>query len=493
MDQLRTIFAWLKQQHFWVLTALVAVIALGSWWSAAGSLSAQYEANKNKIETEFTSLASLRGNPFHPNDIINENQDAETKKQAESVAAIWQKLYDRQREHVLEWPAALSQAFRDHVEKLQFGADIPPHLRQNYQDYVERHFPKLPEKIGARVLREGESSPYGGGGMMSRGPYRGEGGAMPMTPDQLEEDENDYICEWQDQGHVRDELNFPQRPSALRIWWTQENLWVYHTLLDVIRNTNEAAGATRMSNAAVRTIYSLEVGRPAAQGSRTPNRIYKVPVAAAPAGEGDPFGGGMPGEPGMEGGEVGLEMGRDMSFGPDGSGSGPMSPEQEAASLMSRRYLGDDGKPIPAGGAAAGGDVADPSAAAPPVDLSAFGKEYKRLPVRMVLQMDQHWLPQLISQCASQALQVEVQELRINPADGGGMESGGFGGSMPGGYRDGGGMGGSMFPDRSGLLIFPPQPNIVHVVVQGIIYIFTKPDPSVLETTGEPATPVAAL
>ena len=70
------------------------------------------------------------------------------------------------------------------------------------------------------------------------------------------------------------------------------------------------------------------------------------------------------------------------------------------------------------------------------------------------------------------------------------MEGGGFGG-MSGGYREGmgmGGMGGSMFPDRTGLLTFPPQPNIVRVVVQGVIYIFKKPDPSVLETT--PAEPL---
>src|SRR3990172_176886 len=109
MDQLRTMLAWLKKHHFWVLTALVAVIGLGSWWSAAGSLSAQYKANESKIKTEFTSLSTLQGNPFHPNGTINEKQAAEIKKLAESVGVVWQQLYDRQREHVLEWPTALSQ------------------------------------------------------------------------------------------------------------------------------------------------------------------------------------------------------------------------------------------------------------------------------------------------------------------------------------------------------------------------------------------------
>jgi hypothetical protein len=495
MDQLRTILAWLKQQHFWVLTALVALIGLVSWWSAAGNLSKQFEANKSKITAEFNNLSSLQNNPFHPNQTINEMQAAENKKLAESVNVVWDRLYERQREVVLKWPSQLSPAFREHVEKLPFGADIPTHLRQNYQDYVDRHFPRLPEKIGARPLREGEMGQFGGGErMMSRGTFRGEGGpGMPMAG---QEDEGDYIVEWLDQAHVREELDFPQTPSHLRIWWTQENLWVYHTLLDIIRNTNESAGATRMSNAAVRTIYSLEVGRSAAQGSRTKDRIYKVQAAASPMGEGM-----MGPEFGPESGGIGGEdrsMALEMPFQPGrfGDSRAPMSPEQEAANLLSHRYLGEDGKPIPAGGAGggdAGGEFADPTAPAPPVDLSSFGREYKRLPIRMVLQMDQRWLPELISECASQPLQVEVQEVRINPPDGGGLEGGGRG--FGGGFRgyEGGGMGGSLFPDRGGLLTFPQQPQMVDVVVQGMIYIFHKPDPSVLQTTEEGEPPLADM
>jgi hypothetical protein len=181
-----------------------------------------------------------------------------------------------------------------------------------------------------------------------------------------------------------------------------------------------------------------------------------------------------------------------MGFQPGmiGDSRTPMTPEQEAAYLLSHRYLGDDLKPIPAGGmgGGGGGEFADPAAPAAPVDLSAFGKEYKRLPVRMVLEMDQRWLPELISQCASQPLQVEVQEVRINPPDGGGLEGGGFGGAFRG--FEGGGVMGNLFPDRAGLLTFPQQPHMVRVVLQGIIYIFKQPDPTLLQTSEEP--PLAA-
>ena len=304
MDQIRKILVWLKQQHFWVLSGLVALIALACWWTAAGTLSAMYQTNEKQIKDGFTSLTTVRSDPFHPNKEINDKQEAETKEQAESVAAIWEQLYERQREHVLEWPPALSQAFRDYVEKLKFGDAIPANFRQNYQDYVERHFRKLPEKIGARVMREGEVGQMGGAGfgMRGGGEFAGPQPGMVGPDGELEEDEKDYICDWPSQVFVREELNFPTRPSPMRIWVTQENLWVYHTMLDVIKNTNDAAGATRMSNAAVQSIYALDVGRPAAQYSRTKDRIYKVPTVAAAAGapgEFDPsaleLGGEMPG------------------------------------------------------------------------------------------------------------------------------------------------------------------------------------------------------
>ena len=69
-----------------------------------------------------------------------------------------------------------------------------------------------------------------------------------------------------------------------------------------------------------------------------------------------------------------------------------MTDEQEKAYLLSSRYLSADGKPIPfpGGGAAPAGPDASapparrPAAAGQPLDLTAFGQEYKRLPVRMV-------------------------------------------------------------------------------------------------------------
>jgi len=214
-----------------------------------------------------------------------------------------------------------------------------------------------------------------------------------------------------------------------------------------------------------------------------------------------------------QGAGASMEMDRGRSGGGGyGVTSGDMSPEQEQSFLLSYRYLDGEGKPVPLGGAG-GGDpsmsldatVSEPaSTPATPVDLTAFGREYRRLPVRMTLQMDQRWLTHLISECANQPLQVEVQEVRINASDAGTSSGGeGFGrgaygggggraayggGGYGGGGREGGyggGGAGSPFPDQTGVQTFPAQPNTVNVIIQGIIYIFNEPNPDVLKTSEE--------
>jgi hypothetical protein len=504
MDQLRTALAWLKRHHFWVLSGVIALIALGCWWKGTSTFSAKYDTDQKLIQGEFTNLKTERDKPFHPNEGINQRQGTEVTKQSEDVLKVWEKLYEKQRETVLKWPQQLAPEFRDDVEKKQFGDDIGTFNRNIYQNYIEQHFPELPKIVGAREMLPTET---GAGGMeggrrfsMNEGIGAIGPGGVPLVED------DDQICEWFDQDIVRKDLDFPQRPRALRIWKTQEDLWVYHTLLDAIAKTNQLKGATRKSNAAVKAIISLEVGQRAAHYSRTPGRLLMPPAmaAATPMGpEGGPAGPG--GVAGPEGGAParGAEMMMGERGGGDFGNGGALSPADEQRFLLSDRYLDANGQPIPlGGGAAAGGEAApmgpegggapavDPNAPAPPLDMAQFGICYKRLPVRMVLHMDVRWLPQLISACANQPLRVEVQEVRINTPDiegmatsGGGM--GGFRGGFEGG-RPGGGMGGgSLFPDRNGLQNFPAQPNVVTVAIQGTIFIYNKPNPALLKSSIE--------
>ena len=474
MDQLRNAWGWLQRQHFWVLTVVAIAVALGCWWRGASALLAEYKANRSKIEAEFTAADSVKNKPFHANDKVQSAQNEQIAEQQKTVGAMWKQLYDRQTAAVLKWPSNLSEEFRNYIEKLTFGDDIPPNLRRQYNNYIQDHFPELPKIVGALAIEEGEGGGVGRGGgggfnvqnfLESRRNSGGRGGPEGGVEQVVEEP--DFLVIWADQQLVRDQLYPGQTPSAKRIWKTQEDLWVYEALLTIIARTNKEAGADRFSNAAVRVIESLEVGRTAAQASRGKGRIEMVelPAAGGMVEGGDP-GAMMAGEGGGRyaegGGGEGYGGRGEMMEGGYGEmgGRGGMGTDAAAADaeLFSNRYVGVDGAPIP--------DPGDGS-------LTAFGTEFKRLPVRMKLWMDQRWLPQLVAECANAPLQVEVQEVRVNPADDGGG-GGGYGRGGGGRGGEGGGYGGSGGP-MSVEMTPEQEPNMKTVVLQGTIYIFNPP------------------
>ena len=99
-------------------------------------------------------------------------QTEEIAKQQKTVSALWKELYDRQTAAVLKWPSNLSDEFREHIEKLNFGDDIPPNLRAHYNNYIRDHFPELPKIVGAALM------PDTGQGGMGGGMGRGGGGGV---------------------------------------------------------------------------------------------------------------------------------------------------------------------------------------------------------------------------------------------------------------------------------------------------------------------------
>lgn len=322
----------------------------------------------------------------------------------------------------------------------------------------------------------------GRGGPMMGGGGRGGGEGMGMAAmggaEEMELPAG-KIVDWlaDDQARLKAELQPPQSPSALQIWVTQENLWVYETILRAIANTNEAAGADRNGNAAVRKIYSMLVGNQATpQASQSGSRIY---MPEASAGRGGMEGGDMM----MEGGGEMMEGGGDMMGGREMEGEGMGGGEgDETQMLLAGRYLDAAGKPLPVAGG--GGDVAADPMADPAAGGGAgfdFGTEYKRLPVSLQLQVDQRWLSRLIVELANAPLQIEVQEVRV------GVQGEG-GGEMMGGRGGGGGMGPmGMAGGAAEVRFFDRQPHVKNVILQGIVYIFNPPDKALLSVEEEGA------
>lgn len=462
MDKVRVFMniAWV--QRFWILSVVGVLAALICWNMASAKLQAEFAANKTAIDGQFSNMSAIAGKSVHGNTGVNAKEREEAKKIAGSVKELWQNLYNAQRDEVLYWPKELGTNFLKEIEKKKFGAPITIKSREFYLNYIKTRFDALVAIVTAKKMLV-EGSALGGmeGGRLPEGMM---GGATAMLgPDGLPIEEN-YLVQWVDQANLKQRLEFPGVPTAGQIWVTQEDLWVYETLLGVIRDTNKERGATRPDNTAVRVIQSLEVGQPAAAAMAVESQILMSADVAMAGGE------AMPPEMGMGGGEAGMMV----------EGADP------DAMLLAGRYIDGEGKPIQDG---SGG----------------LGVEFRRLPIRMVLMMDERWIPKVLVECANAPLPIEVKRLRINAeksgidkdnqpftiasAAVGGMAEGGrgMGGgmgmmgrpSMPmGGMRgmEGGGMGMTLSPADTA--------NLATVEIQGIAYIYTPPDPAVLAVPG---------
>jgi uncharacterized membrane protein YgcG len=492
MEQVRVILAWMTKHHFWLLSGLAVLISSLVWFLAAGDLAKRKETNLGTINSAFSAQDTIANRALHPNDTVNQQQQAEIAELSEETKKIWQELYDRQRKEVLKWPPQLPQSFRSFVEGKLFGDDIDQLRREQYTDYIRGRFKDLPKLIDANELVEegpaalsrGTGTGFGGGaGRSGFGGGAGGGGFSNTSEVQYDENGNpievEYTVYWspEDQERIRKDLDWATTQSHWRIWVTQEDLWVYETMLRAVAATNESVNADRQSNALITDIAAMQVGREAAKESRTKGRIERLQSTTAGTGEEggdmlteDP----MAAEGGMEEGMDGEMLGR----GDTGSAGGdaPLSNAEEKAVRLSRRYIDAEGAPIsvPAEDA--------------PLDPAMFGQELKRLPVRMVLKMDITAIPKLMSELANADLQIQVTEVRVgvDPANASGGSSGGggrggeFGGGGGGGFGGGGAFGGGVAAEQ--INVFDRKANMKPVIIQGVVLIFNPPNPAVLES-----------
>ena len=474
MDQVKAALTWLKKHHFWVLAVAVLGATLGVWYTASTSIASQYDTNQKQISDQFQSVSGIRGKPFKPNDKINEEQQKEINKLAASVLQEWSTLYDKQKEEVLIWPEQLGGRFLEEVQGADFGDRISSPQRELYLNYIKETFPSLVKIVDAEPLTDGRRPSRRGGrlgesGIGRSGPGVRRGGqTSDGTP------EKTYLVQWEDQESLSKRLSLDKLPSSLQIWTLQEDLWVYSTLLEAIARTNKATGATRPERAAVQVISELKAGQSAAGFDPTVARLQPPDaeeVALPAGGFGDAFGGGFGeggygggyggglgggyGGEGGYGGGYGGEGGYGGGYGGEGGfgggyggggfggGGGGLDMSQVGddpkSALLAGRYLDDSDKPIMT--------VSE--------DLN-FGREYKRLPVRMVLEMDSQWLTKLMWELATAPLQVEIEQVRFNP------------GGQSARRRNRGG--------NANLESFERRPSLGTVEIQGIIYMFNKPD-----------------
>ncbi len=467
MDQIRTIIRVMWRERFWLLTLLCLVTGLVCWSSASGTISSAFDKNKSEIERRFNDIQSLAGQQV--NNDVNKGDLEQAREQRDYVRQVWAELYNKQSEQVLQWPdeTVLSKEFVEKIEGKQFRDPIEPAMRSLYWNYIEKQFTSLLDIVKARET-EGRGGVGGGRGL--EGGYGGFGGYSGLEEgggarSQLSNQEDkDYLVEWIDQDSARSKLSFQKEPTATQIWVVQEDLWVYETLLKAIADTNEARNATRPDNTAISEIIALQVGNEAAAFATAKAQIIIPSGDAGLSGEGGYGGyggegggrygggeGGYGGYGGEGGGGYGGEGGRYGGEGYGGRGGfgseGAVSDEE----LLADRYVDETGAPVSA---------------------DSLGDEFRRLPVRMNLTMDERWLPQLLLQCANSPLPIVVERVRVN-ADQSGI---GFGNLRGGSTRATG---------RSRTSGVVDTRKLATVDVQGVVYIYNPPTNDVLSLPGD--------
>ncbi len=450
MDQVKVLLRGLSKYSFWIGCGVVLLISMASWFVARGSLQKEFQENKGKIDSSFTTVKNLKSKQSPPNEHSNKAMDALNAETLKKVIEAWAKQYSFQ-EEILRWPMELGADFVAVVRPLKpietkVEVPTPPQkeikvdFRQRYANYVERLLPRLAEVIESVWM---PGAPPGGANLMPGMP--GMPGAPLPNPASPAEQTKPIKVHWEpgDQGRLLGaHFNWANQPDSapttLQVLYAQEDLWVLTALMFIIHKTNgEIEGR---HEAVVKTIDSVLIGRSAVgragqvirlssgQGmgpgmgpEMGPGGETGTTPYGSEGGEGtapyNPYGqsGAAPGmPPGMPMGMPG-EMGPGMDPGmPYGSG-----PTTVAADPADFRYVGNDYKPLPAT------RVRDAMKEGKPED--AFLVVAKRMPVRLRLTVDIRKLHRLLAACGNAALPVEIRQVRIS-------RSGQSGSGMPGGY-----------------------------------------------------------
>lgn len=442
MDQLLKFLAVVRKYHFWILVVLAVVLSVSLWAKASAGLSADTKKRKTALEETHKTVEKITTESDPANDeVIKAIQKADENLKG-NVHRAWQFLYREQQEKN-PWPS-LGPEFLNHVKSLDLddpSVEIQDFHRGTYGVYMKGQVLGILEKIIDRrrqvavdAKERGAGLPPGAGG--AAGPYTVRGGVPMKVVGKVD---------WPGAEQIERDYAWPGViPSTLQVRLAQEDLWVYQALLRIVNETNE--GATDYSNAVVKTIEKLEIGRRA-------SALFGAPKVAAAPREKD-------------------ENGDDIEPPPMIQAQAPTDGKRvsaEQATLLANRYLDKEFQPLAA-------------TAAQPYE------QFRMMPVHLTLLMDQKKIPKLLAECGNCSMPVEVRRVTITSSKQAAPVAGAAA-AAPLDDKD------DERDNRSAALAPAAIPgaegndSLVRVDVLGVIYIFAAPTQANLETS--PTAPAA--
>ncbi len=447
MDQLKTIWANIVKYHFWILMPLVLLASLGAFYVSRSSLDEKVKSRISKLENDFRVVSTLNIQaPKHPNTASDKKMDEMLTAVTMNVKEAWSKQYERQKP-ILTWSSNVIRdpdvlvklnSFRPIEQFLEYPLKTEPlevTWREQYKFYIKNAFPELAKIIGARWSAEIGSAVADSGDTSDAS--SGEFGAVTTTGSGPAP-----LVNWSStsqsalQASIVPWYGLPH-PSTLDICYTQEDIWILEGILQVIAATN--GKARENFQAPIKEVEWIKIGKSAGSDATT-----QMPTGADD-GSGDLSGGGF--------------------------AATVVSPDP-----ADNRYVDSNFKPVPAAKLRSAMKSSNPE--------DAFFAVAKRVPIKFRVKMDQAKHAKLLAECGNGNLMIEVKQVRINAADGGGGISigggmagvlgGGMGMDDPGGGADSSGDSGMSFgagPTAS--QASQPDPPIE---IYGIVYLFNPVD-----------------
>ncbi|MES2789436.1 MAG: hypothetical protein V4719_07430 [Planctomycetota bacterium] len=413
MDKLKPILA----QKFWILSGLCLLLPLTGWWVATAAMSNEYTTRVETLKKAFSGIPQPGPNKNWTDRVLALNADEE-RKVKETGEYLW-----NQQLSLMTWPESVAAA----VEKAGYRKEIPARTRTEYRYAYD------PELIATHQI----PAPFD--------PLTGEG----MVEFSLEMIPN---LGWGTSNVA---------PSTEQMWDAQEDIWMYRTLLQSVREINKQYESTNLVNSKIKQILFLELRGGTPGGAAAAAEAAAALASGAGGGEGA-IPGMMPGAPGMGAG-----------MGAVGGGTG--GADTLKASFDPAEQLGSDDAPVvtpEGGGDPTLGGTAPPS---PPGGMPGgpggtgmggatvkkrYIEETPRFKTRgfyMELVLDHRCLPEFISELSDskwpiRVIRVQTVDLDLNDIGTSNVVgAGAMGGAGMGGGRApmmGGGGGGGRRGDR---------------------------------------------
>jgi hypothetical protein len=479
MDKAKEIWGFVRRQHFWLIAPLLFIAGFVGWFLSTSKLQKEFEANQSTVQGYIASMNTVGGVQPHPNQEYLDGMQQLIDQRRENVRKAWQTKWENQKQR-LRWPEGLDEGFRQTVEPMRPIESVTKAQddvllgvqRRQYVDFVKTELPRLANLIGARWEPTRQAGSFGGEGFRSEGRSsegrssegRSSEGRSSEGSGGLEEADESQVVTWavQNQGEFEARLVLPYEdvpPTTREILYAQEDLWVLESLVDMIKKTN--GDAMTRSQASVKEIRYIKIGKEVPPPSAVGFRVIRPAPLAGEGGEGG------------EGG-AGAEASGDAAVSGDFGGGEPPPASGDAAlqtapvdpveQIVKMRYYDEKYEPI-----------------ADLETLKANAAVAKRIPVRLMVLIDQRRINKLLVEAANAPLTFEVRQLRFNPTDTG---VGAFGGMVSRAEGPGGLLGGQASRVRT---LTDYQSFDRWVELFGIIYIFNPVNEGLLNGEVAPA------